>query len=442
MRLTMKRHFFFFLALLPLLSQGQTVRKLKLEEAIKLGQEQSKALKISQSKMAIADAKYVEVKDMLVPSVNVSGGYARLSDITPFSFQLAPNTKPVTLFPVLVNDYTSRASVNESIFNGFRLKNGVLSQQYLLEASRLDYEKDKTEIIWNIVNAYYNLYKAQASRKLIEESLAQADERIKEIRNMEKQGLVIHNDVLRAELQRSNIELSEVDIKSNLEIANFNFGVMTGLTEGTLVEIDSVDLFRSRDMKKFQEYLQSSFDKRSDLKAADFRKQASEMNLKVVKGEIFPTVNVGANYYYANPNPRYIPPADAFHSTWDVGINLNWNLTSLYTTKHQADEARIMILQSSVYSEQLSDAIRMEVNQDFVNYQQSQKKLEVASRAVSQAGENYQTLQSKYNNSTALLSDLLDANVLLLQAKLNLTYARADAEIAYNHLLKSTGSNQ
>jgi len=438
----LKRTLLLFLALTPLLFSAQTVRKMKLDEAIKLGQDQSKSLKLSQSRMALSEAKYVELKDMLLPAVNVSAGYARLSDITPFTIQLAPNTAPVTLFPVLVNNYTSRASVNESVFNGFRLKNGVLSQQYLLEASKLDFEKDKSEIIFNIVNAYYNLYKVQASRKLIEESLIQADERIKEIKNMEGQGLAIHNDVLRAELQRSNIELSEADVKGNLEIANYNFGVMIGLPEGTLVEIDTLDLFQSRNFKQFPEYLQASLQKRSDLKAADARKQAATMNLKVVKGNLLPTVSVGANYYYANPNPRYIPPEDAFHSTWDIGINLNWNLTSLYTNKHQADEAKTMLLQSSVMTDQLTDAIRMEVNQDFVNYEQSQRKVEVASRSVKQAEENYRTLQSKYNNSTALLSDLLDANVLLIQAKLNMTNARADAEIAYNHLLKSTGSNQ
>ena len=258
---------------------------------------------------------------------------------------------------------------------------------------------------------------------------------------MEQQGIAIHNDYLRVELQRSNIELSEIDVNNNLEVANYNFGVLCGLAEGTVVEIDSVDLFKARDFKTFPDYLKVSLDKRSDLRAADLRKKASEASLQVAKGGMYPTLNVGANYYYANPNPRYVPPVDAFHDTWDVGLNLNWNITALYTTRHQSEEAKCQVLQTTTISDQISDGIRMEVNRDFVNYEQSIKKIDVAQRSVRQASENYRTMQSKYNNSTALLSDLLDAEVLLLQARLNLTNAKADAEIAYNHLLKSIGTN-
>jgi outer membrane protein len=427
--------------LLPGLIFAQATKKLTLYEAIKLGQDQSRSLKISQSKMALMDAKYMEIKDLALPSVSVSAGYTRLSDIDPFRIQLAPHTEPVTLFPVILNNYMTRASINESVFNGFRLKNGILSQQYLLEAAKLDYEKDKSEIIFNIVNAYYNLFKIQSSQKLIEQSLVQADERIKVARNLEGQGLAIHNDVLRVELQRSNIELSQIDINTNLEVANYNFVVMTGLPEGTQIEIDTLELFKSRNKKQFPDYLSSSLEKRSDLKAADMRKKASELNLKVVKGNKLPTLNVGANFYYSDPNPRYIPPADVFHSTWDVGLSLNWNLTALYTTHHQSEEAQTLLLQTTAISDQISDGVRMEVNQDFVKYETSLKKIDVAQRSVSQAEENYRTTLSRYNQHIALLTDLLDADVLLLQAKMNLTDARADAEIAYNHLLKSTGTN-
>jgi outer membrane protein len=429
----------FFLFSFVLGAQG--TKKLKLDEAIKLGQEQSKSLKISQSKMAVNDARYVEIKDMALPSLKLSAGYTRVSDITPFTIRLTPTSPELTLFPIILDNYATRASINESVFNGFRLKNGMMSQKYLLEASKMDYEKDKTEIIFNIINAYYNLYKVQASKQLVEQSLAQVDERLKEMRSMEAHGVAIHNDVLRVELQRSNIELTEIDINNNLEVANYNFSVMMGLPEGTLVEIDTLGLFKAKEVKSFPDYLKTSLQKRADLQAADQRQKAAELNMKVVKGNLFPTVNVGANYYYANPNPRYIPPSDVFHDTWDIGVNLSWDITALYTTRHATDEASAQLMQSKAQSDQIADGIRMEVNQDFVTYEQSLKKIDVAQRSVVQATENYRTTRSRYDSNVVLLNEVLDAEVLLLQANLNLAYARSDAEVAFNHLLKSTSSN-
>lgn len=429
------------LLLAPLVFTAQGIKKLKLDEAIKLGQEQSRTLKISQSKMAVNNARYVELKDMALPSLRITAGYSRLSDIDPFKIRLTPTSPEITLFPVILDNYTSRASINESVFNGFRLKNGMLSQQYLLEASKLDFEKDKTEITFNIINAYYNLYKILASKHLVEQSLAQVEERLRDMKSMEAQGVVIHNDVLRVELQRSNIELSEIDINDNLEVANYNFAVMTGLPEGTRIEIDTLDLFKSKDVKSFPDYLKASLQKRADLKASEQRQKAAELNQKVVKGNMFPSLNVGANYYYANPNVRYIPPADVFHATWDVGVTLSWDLTALYTTRHAGDEASALLEQSKAMNDQLSDAIRMEVNTDFVNYEQSIKKIDVAKRSVDQALENYRTSRSRYDSHIVLLTEVLDAEVLLLQANLNLAYAKSDAEVAYNRLLKSTGDH-
>ena len=77
--------------------------------------------------------------------------------------------------------------------------------------------------------------------------------------------------------------------------------------------------------------------------------------------------------------------------------------------------------------EQLNDTIRLQVNQDYQNYLLSQKKIEVYQKAVAQATENYRITKNKYDNSLVTTTELLDADVAQLQAKLNLSFAKADA---------------
>ena len=83
--------------------------------------------------------------------------------------------------------------------------------------------------------------------------------------------------------------------------------------------------------------------------------------------------------------------------------------------------------------------MRLHVNQDYENFLLSRKKIEVYERAVAQATENYRITKNKYDNNLVNTTDLLDANVSLLQSKINLAVAKADVLLAYDVLLETSG---
>jgi outer membrane protein TolC len=69
----------------------------------------------------------------------------------------------------------------------------------------------------------------------------------------------------------------------------------------------------------------------------------------------------------------------------------------------------------------------------------SKKKIEVFEKANIQAAENYRITGNKYNNSLSTITELLEANVALLQSQLNIRTAKADAVLAYEKLLQTAG---
>jgi outer membrane protein TolC len=88
----------------------------------------------------------------------------------------------------------------------------------------------------------------------------------------------------------------------------------------------------------------------------------------------------------------------------------------------------------------LDDNIRLQINQAYQAYLVSEKKIEVYEKAVIQATENYRITKNKYDNALATTTELLDADVALLQTKLSVTNAKADSFLAYNKLLQIAGS--
>jgi outer membrane protein TolC len=110
---------------------------------------------------------------------------------------------------------------------------------------------------------------------------------------------------------------------------------------------------------------------------------------------------------------------------------------SLYSNRHQKAEASALLNQSKETEAQLTDAIKMEVNQNWHSYQQSKERLSVMESAVQQSEENFRITDNQYKNQLVLQSDLQIASNTLLKSKIDFTNAQADARLNYYQLMKS-----
>ena len=81
----------------------------------------------------------------------------------------------------------------------------------------------------------------------------------------------------------------------------------------------------------------------------------------------------------------------------------------------------------------------MDINAQYFGYQTALGKIKLTQKTITQATENQRVMNNRYRATVSTLSELLDADALLLQAKINLEIAKADAELAYYKLLKAIG---
>jgi outer membrane protein TolC len=123
----------------------------------------------------------------------------------------------------------------------------------------------------------------------------------------------------------------------------------------------------------------------------------------------------------------------------NIGVGVSYNLGSLWKTKAKVQEAEARTKQLVASEALLNNNIRLQVNKAYFNWLSSQKKIDVYAKAIEQANENYRIIKNKYNNSLATTTDLLEADVAQLQARLNYVSAKADAVVVYNQLLQASG---
>ncbi len=419
--------------------QAQQTRQLSLDEAIQLSLDNSKNLKVSQAKIDQAAAELSEARLRQYPDLKISGSYLRVNqpniDMKAKLGGSGQGEGSSSASEIKVDQVAyGMATASLPLFSGLRIRSGIESAKYLKRAAELDAQQDKDEVIQNTIAAYYNLYKAQAALGLVEENLKQAQQRVKDFSNLEQNGLMARNDLLKAQLQESNVELALVDAQHARDIANFNMDLMLGLNEQTELKLDAGGLGRTYKIESLQAWEDKALASRSDYQALQQRQLASKAGIKAAKGEYYPSLALSGGYVAADI-PNFLTVTNALN----VGVGLSYNIASLYKNGAKVKQAKAREQQLHWSSMQLNDGIRMEIHQAYQNYLESVKKIEVYRKAVEQARENYRITKNKYDNALVTTTDLLDADVAQLQADINYEYARADAEVAINKLYETAG---
>jgi len=410
-------------------------RTLTLKEAIDLGLQNSKTLKLSQAKIDEAVSQYNQAKDRALPTGSVSYTYDRAQ--IPYN-NLSFGKESIDL-PKSANAYLGILSLNETIFGGNKLKYARQSTDLLTQVSRLDADNNKDQITYDVISSYYNLYKVLQSIKVVNQNITTVDAQIHQSQRFFEQGLVTKNDVLRFQLQKANIQLNGIDLESNRKIINYSLDVLLGLPETTQLNIDEITADTSRAIGPLTAYIDTAMANRQEVKQLVLRGRVAETNIKDVRADALPNISAGLNGYYVDANGNPLPKIGNFITPVTIGVTASWSFSSLWTNKNKVTQAKIQREEVSINQGILADNVKNEVNQDYQNYLQALDKIRLLQTSIEQAGENNNILESKYKSNIASATDRADAETLLYQAQINLELAKADAGLAYYTLLKSTG---
>lgn len=411
------------------------IKTITLEEAISLGIQNSKQLKLSQSKIDKAVTTLQQANDLTLPSLKVSAGYSHALMLTR-TIALPGSEKPITLpFDNTLSQAT--ISVYEPIFDQHRSKYAKASADLLIKMSTLDAEKDKDELTFNIVTAYINYYKILQNQKILEQNLTDISNKLEEIKKYEQQGLAIRNDVLNFELQQSNIKFQLLDAESNRSISNYSMNLILGLPDSTQLITKEID--QQVSLLPLNDYQSIALQQRKEFTALQYQDKLADINIKKVQDEKLPSVGLNGSLYYINPSKSLLPEKNAFIAPFLAGINVSWDIGNLLKNKNKLAEVKIQKQEVDNTKDVVTDKIKAEVYKAYQQYKVAIEKINLLKSAVITSEENERVTESRFHNNLATTTERLDAETILYQSRTNLAVATADATLAYYNLLNISG---
>jgi outer membrane protein len=411
-------------------------RRLSLEEAVAIALEQSPVIAASEAGRDAGQAKAGEAAASRLPSIKMEAGYRRLSEVPEFGVRLPGSNASVVIVPNIPDTYTLRVGVQQPLFTGFRLASNARAAELLAGAAEADYLNTRGTVTLAVTTAYWTLYQAGQTRRFTGENLDRIERYVTDTRNLVDAGLATRNDLLRVEVQRSNARLARIDADNDVKTAAMQLCAVLGLDPETPLTPASEPPEPATGEERADS---GALRVRHDLRAMEYRVDAAKEFVTAARAGWWPQVAFSANLYDSRPNSRYMPATDVFKSSWDVGVGLQWDLWNWLTPAYQSDQALAQLRQSESLLRQARDRSTLEIARARLGIGHAAEKIAVAREAVEQATENVRSLTDKYRTGLATSTELLDAEVSLLQANTGLSGAKVEYAVARARLEQALG---
>jgi outer membrane protein TolC len=262
---------------------------------------------------------------------------------------------------------------------------------------------------------------------------------VTDVRNRLKVGLVPPNDVLSAEAQQSRQQMLLIQARNAREQALIELRRLIGEPPDRPVDVDAVLDSPARAAGPADTLVAAARDGRPERKALEMRVQGAGERREAVVANQRPILATGGGIDVASPNQRFFPKTDQWRTSWDVGVNIVWTFADFGRVKAEIAEATANQRAVRERLAEFDTILEVEVRQRRLDLESARAAVSAADDALRAATEARRVLADRFGAGVATSTDVLDAQVALLQAGLDRTQALASVRLAEARLERATG---
>ncbi len=373
-----------------------------------------------------------------MPILTLLAGYTRTNHVQEFGISL-PGAPPKIIYPDIPDNWRSRIDLQWLVFSSGRVSALERAARSDLNAAGKDREALQSDVRLETAQAFWGVVTSAEAVRVLREALNRMDAHVKDTKNMLGVGILAQSDVFSAEAQRSRQQQLLIEADNARAIAEANLRRLTGLPADAVVVPQAALEEPVPEPPGLENLLAQAKAARPEIGALQQRVNAMKDRRAAVAASLMPTVGVGAGVDYARPNPRIFPRAGAWKDSWDLSVNIGWQLWDGGRAK--ADAAELAANQRAL-EERLAEVesmLDLDVRQRRLDLESARASINAASDGVRSAQEARRVVADRFAAGVAQATEVVDAQVLLLQAELDRTRALANTKLAQSRLDRALG---
>ncbi len=415
-----------------------SIKLLRLDEAITATLNNNKAIQLAKLDESIAASNYKQTEAIYLPQVGFS--YTAMSSNNPlnaFGFKLQQKSITQNDFnPSLLNspggtaDFTTKLELQQPLINMDLLyKRKAAAKQ--TELYQYKTQRTKEYLTYEVKKAYLQLQLAYDGVKVLEEALQTTKAVYTFTDNHFKQGLIQKSDVLNAQVQITIVETNLAKANSNIRNASDYLSLLMGQGDAVIYKAEN-NLQTTVSTNPASTKIAAN---RPDFLAMQKAIEATDLMIISNKKSYLPKLNAFGSYQF-NDNSMLGFGANAYMA----GVQLSWNIFKGNSTKNLIATQK---LERNKLAEQLAqqkEQSQLELNKAYRDLADAQFDIQQQKSSIEQATESLQILQNRFGQGLVNTTDVLMATTQLSQQKFALAQATFTSNVtkAYLQLLTAT----
>jgi outer membrane protein TolC len=452
-------------------AHGQSTVGLSLEEAVRRALDSSDQIQAERATVKAGESSRAVARTGRLPGISIETSYMRLKEQDPAVIEMPPPAGSVTLGESTENSYSATISFRQPIFTGGEIEGRIDAADHSVRAARSGLAWRENGIELETRTAYWRLLEAEQRVTAIEERKRQVEENLANMRRRERNGVVTSSEVLTVEMKLAEVKLRLLRARNRYELAENRLALMTGLPAGSSIEpvtplkgpgadflpgsssvpaegSSPTDRASSNEGqgygkdtsgKTLATLVENALSNRGDLARYRSSLRAARASERIERSGWYPDIFLAGEYSYARPNQGSFPVEDEFESSWSIGIVGRIEIGDMPRVYHTAARERAEAEGAAARLRAAEQEVRLSVREAYLEYESSREELELAKTMVRQAEENLAETETRVENGVALNEDLLEAQAVLLEARLSRTSALAGLRISGERLRREAG---
>ena len=320
------------------------------------------------------------------------------------------------------------------VYAGGAIDAGIRLAELQAEQAAVGVSQSREQQRFLALGQYMDIFKMRNREQVFVQNIELTQRLIADIQAKYEQGMALKNDVTRYELQLETLKLQLKKLQDQRAILNHQLVNQLGLSAGTIIVPDE-DIIKQVYGNEGEGLWQDKALAESPMmRQVALSQQMAAQELRIARSDRLPKVALVAADNFSGPFTYDIPPINKNINYWYLGVGVKYSLSSLFKSGKKIEQALVRSRQAEQAREVAAEQLNNQVQQAYTYYQQAYVELETQRKSVELAHQNYQVVNDRSLSQLALVTDMIDASNVKLNAELNEVDARVGIAWAYYRL--------